>query len=157
MHASIFAINYHLAFLFSFVRFYLLFLLLLCFSSSLFLTVYPLYIRPLFMATSLLFILLELMGSLPFVPNTVSTIFDFLWVSLQDCPLTCRLPGHYFYSEYACHTTLHYQTKSLVLFPLSHCIAFPKWIRVEGSLHLLLWHASSGPSLYLPLLEEMSS
>ena len=40
--------------------------------------------------------------------------------------------------------------------PLSVLIS-PIWIRIKPSLHLPLWHALSGPSPYLPLLDEMSS
>ena len=40
----------------------------------------------------------------------------FLWASLQDCPLTCWLLGHYLCSKRACCTTPHPQTKFLILF-----------------------------------------
>ena len=39
-----------------------------------------------------------------------------LLVSFQDYPLIRWLLGHYLCSEGACHTTLHFQTKVLVLF-----------------------------------------
>ena len=101
--------------------------------------------------------LLKFMGFLHFVPQAVPTTFGFLWASLQDYPLTQLLFDHYFYSKGACHTTLHFQTKVLVLF-LSHSLpCLPQWIKVEGFLYLLLWHASSGPNLCLPLLGKMSS
>ena len=67
----------------------------------------PLSLYTLFMATFLPFILLEFIGFLPFVPKASPTVFGFLWASLQDCPLTCWLLGHYLCSECACHTTLH--------------------------------------------------
>jgi len=50
--------------------------------------------------------------------------FGFVWISLQDCPLTCRLPSHYLCSECVGCTTLYSQTKLLVLFITSLCFCF---------------------------------
>ena len=116
----VFTLTYHLVFLFSFVRF-LFFSSLHVFSSFL-----RMCLLLLFMATSLPFILLEFMGFLPFVPKVVPTIFDFLWTSLQDCPLNYWLPGHYLCSKCACHTTLHFQTKLTVLFPSPSLLTSPQ-------------------------------
>ena len=44
------------------------------------------------------------------------TAFDSLQVSFQDCPLACRLLNHYHCFECVGCTTLHSQTKLLVLF-----------------------------------------
>ena len=74
--SNVITLTYHLVFLFSFVRF-LFFSSLPVFSS--FLRMHLLF---LFMATSLPFIMLEFMRFLPFVPEVVPTIFDFLWTSL---------------------------------------------------------------------------
>ena len=107
----VFTLTYHLVFLFSFVRF-LFFSSLHVFSSFL-----RMCLLLLFMATSLPFILLEFMGFLPFIPKAIPTIFGFLQESIQDRLLNCWLSGHCLYSECACHTTLHFQTKFIVLFP----------------------------------------
>ena len=87
-----------------------------------------------------------------------STAFGFLWVSFQDCPLACQLRSHYHCSECVGCTTLHSQTKLLVLFLISFCF-FTSLIRIKiKPLHYLpLWHASSGPSSHSPLLGEMPS
>ena len=141
-----FLILFFVKFLFSFLFVCFLSLSTSCHSSFL----------PLFIITSIPFIL-KFMGFYPFVPQVVPTSFGFLWASLQDYLLTYWLPGHYLCSEGACHTILYFQTKVLVLF-LSHSLPFsPQRIKVEGSLHLLLWHASSGPNLCLPLLGEIPS
>ena len=50
---------------------------------------------------------------LPFLPINC---FGSLWVSFQDYPLTCRLLSHYHCSKCVGCTTLHSQTKLLVLF-----------------------------------------
>ena len=60
-------------------------------------------------------------GIYPFCPLTV---FVSLWASLQDCPLACQLSSHYLYPECAGCTTLHFQTKLLVLFLISLCSCF---------------------------------
>ena len=90
------------------------------------------------------------MGFLPFVPKASPTVFGFLWASLQDYPPTHLLPGHYFYSECACCTTLHSRTKLFVWFlsppprPLLLCLTqMDKNWRLSP--YLPLWHASSGP------------
>ena len=44
------------------------------------------------------------------------TTFGSLWPSFQDYPLACRPPSHYLCSECVGCTTLHSQTKLLVLF-----------------------------------------
>ena len=100
------------------------------------------------------FILLDSMGFLPFVPKALPTVFGFLWASLQDYPPTCWLPGHYFYSECACCTTLHSKTKLFVLFlpPPPSFSALPKWIRIEGSLPTYPYGMHQvAPALCLPL------
>ena len=53
-----------------------------------------------------------------------STAFASLWVSLQDCPLAYWLPNHYLCSKCVGCTTLHSQTKLLVLFLTSLCFCF---------------------------------
>ena len=110
------------------------------------------------MATSLPFILLEFMGFLPFIPKAIPTIFWFfagISLGLPTKLLVVRplpvlrvcLPHHSpFPDKIHCFVSLPLTT-----------LPPPKWIRVKGSLHLLLWHASSGPSLCLLLLGEMSS
>ena len=55
----------------------------------------------------------------------LSIDFGSLWVSFQDCPLACRLLSHYHYSECVGCTTLHSQTKLLVLFLTSFCFSLP--------------------------------
>ena len=59
-------------------------------------------------------------GIYPFCP---STVFGSLWPSLQDYLPTCRLSNHYLCLECVGCTTLHFQTKLLVLFltPLCSC------------------------------------
>ena len=52
------------------------------------------------------------------------TVFGFLWASLQDYPLTCRLSSHYFCPECVGCTTPHFQTKLLVLFLTFLCFCF---------------------------------
>ena len=88
----------------------------------------------------------------PFYP---STVFCFLWASLQDCPLTYQLSNHYICLKCVGCTTLHFQKKLFVLFLTSHsfCFTLINWIKLSH--HLPLWHASSGPSPHLPLLDEM--
>ena len=86
-----------------------------------------------------------------------STIFGFLWASLQDCPLACRLSSHYLCTKCVDCTTLHFQTKLLVLFLNSFSFVSTQWIRFKLPHHLPLWHASSDLSPHLPLLGEMSS
>ena len=53
-----------------------------------------------------------------------SIVFGFLWATLQDCPLTCRLSRHYLYAKCVGCTTLHFQTKLLVLFLTSLYFCF---------------------------------
>ena len=65
----------------------------------------------LFMATSLYTICHCVIY--PFCPLT---IFGSLWASLQDCPPAYWLSSHYLCSECLVCTTLHFQTKLLVLF-----------------------------------------
>ena len=60
-------------------------------------------------------------GIYPFCPLTV---FGSLWVSFQDCLLACWLPSHYLCLECAGCTTLHSQTKLLVLFLTSLYFCF---------------------------------
>ena len=136
---------YHV-FLSSFLFYHLIFLCSLVLSFFLSLLFVSL---PLFMVTSLPFILLDSMGYLSFVPRASPTIFGFLWASLEDCPLTCWLPGHYPYLKCSYCTTPHPWKKFLVLFLLSLNSCLPQWMRIGGSLYVALWHASSGPS---PLL-----
>ena len=60
------------------------------------------------------FIPLDLMRFFPSVPKALPTVFNFLWASFQDCPLTPWLPSYYLCSERACCITPHLQTKFLV-------------------------------------------
>ena len=52
-----------------------------------------------------------------------STAFGSLWVSFQDYPLASWLLSQYHCSECVCCTTLHSQTKLLVLFFTSLCFS----------------------------------
>ena len=80
-----------------------------------------------------------------------STAFGSLWVSFQDCPLACQLPSQYHCSECVGCTTLHSQTKLLVLFPTSLCFFTSLiWIRIKPLYYLPLWYASSGSNPHLP-------
>ena len=117
----VFALLYHLVFLFSLVRFLFSFSFCVFFFLPSFLCLHPL-----FMATSLPLILLKLMGFFLYVPKTIPTICGFLWASLQDCLLTNWLSGHYLYSKCACHTTLYFQRKFIVLFPSPLLPCFPQ-------------------------------
>ena len=92
-----FLILFFVKFLFSFLFVCFFSLSTSCHSSFL----------PLFIITSIPFIL-KFMGFSPFVPQVVPTSFGFLWASLQDYLLTYWLPGHYHYSEGACHTILYF-------------------------------------------------
>ena len=107
---------FYRVFLSSFLFYHLIFLCSLV--LSLFLALFSMSL-PLFMVTSLPFILLNSMGFLPLVPRASPTVFGFLWASLQDCPLTRWLLDHYLCLECACYTTSHPHTKFLVLFLLS--------------------------------------
>ena len=85
-------------------------------------------------------------------------LYQPLLASFQDCLLACWLLGHYLCSEGAYHTIPHFIKKVFVFyFSLAHYLVSPQWIRIEGSLYLPLWGASSGPSLCLPLLGEIPS
>ena len=67
------------------------------------------------------------------------TTFGSLWVSFQDCPLACRLPSHYLYSECVGCTTLHFQTKLLVLFLPLYAFILLLLIRIQLSLSLITY------------------
>ena len=89
MHASISA-------MFSLFPFFYYFLSFLFFYSLFFFLSSPLDSSfSLLKATFPLFILLDSMGFLPFVPKASPTVFGFLWTSLQDYPLTRWLSRHY--------------------------------------------------------------
>ena len=87
-----------------------------------------------------------------------STAFGFLWVSFQDCPLACQLRSYCHCSKCVGCTTLYSRKKLFVLFLTSLCFFTSFiWIRIKPLHYLPLWHASSGPSPYLPLLGEIPS
>ena len=102
-----------------------------------------------FMATSFPFILLEFMGFLPFLPKAIPTIFWFfagISLGLPTKLLVVRplpvlrvcLPHHSpFPNKIHCFVSLPFTA-----------LPPPKLIRVEGFLHLLLWHASSSLAIW---------
>ena len=53
-----------------------------------------------------------------------STVFSFLWVSLYDCLLICRLSSHYLCLECVGRTTSRFQIKLFVLFLTFLCSCF---------------------------------
>ena len=53
-----------------------------------------------------------------------STVFSFLWASLQDCLLICQLSSHYFCLECVGRTIIHFQIKLLALFLTFLCSCF---------------------------------
>ena len=150
MHASIFAV-------FSLFFFYHFLSILFYYSQFFFLS--SLWVLP-FSSYGYLspFILLNSMGFLPFVPKVSPAVFGFLWVSLQDYPLTCWLPGHYLSLECACCTTPYSWAKLLVLFLHFPLFVLPEWIRIGGSLstHPYSMHQVV-QAFCLPLLGEMPS
>ena len=120
--------------MFSLFLFYYHFLSFLFFYSLFFFLSSPLGSSfSLIQATSLLFILLNCMGFLHFVPKASPIVFVFLWTSLQDYPLNHQLPDHYLYPKHACCTTPHFMTKFLILFLLFPHSVLLEWIRIEGS------------------------
>ena len=142
-----------------------------CFLSSLFTTLflfcsitrsfssYPLhgFFLPLLRATSLLFILLDSMGFLPFVPKASPTFF-FLGTFLQDYPLTHWLPDHYLHLECVCYTTPHSRTKLLILFLPFLLSILLEWIRIRVSLFTYSYGMHRVvQALCLPLLGELPS
>ena len=54
-----------------------------------------------------------------------STSFGSFLVSFRDCPLACQLFSHYHCSKCVGYTTLHSQTKLLVLFLIPLCFSLP--------------------------------
>jgi len=84
----------------------------------------PCFLLPILFYLSFIFPPLLLFMATPFYtichyeiyPFCPSTVFGFLWASLQECPLICWLSSHYFCPECAGCTALHFQTKLLVLF-----------------------------------------
>ena len=137
-------------FLYSFSSFFLLFL---PFVFSLFFLLLPCPSSALLFTTTPFYTICH-GGIYHFYP---STTFGSLWVSFQDYPLANCLFSHYHCSKCVCCTTLHSQTKLLVLFfYLSLFFTFLIQIRIKPLHYLPLWHASSGLSPYLPLLGEMS-
>ena len=120
MHASI--PTTLLSLQFSFTQSFYLFFLSSCFLLpilSYLLLLLFLFLLLLFMATP--FYTIFHYRIYPFCP---STVFGFLSASLQNYPLPCRLPSHYLYPECVGCTTLHFQTKLLVLFLTSLCFCF---------------------------------
>ena len=114
-------------------------------DSQFFFSYSPPTFGPIFMATSLPFILLESMGFLHFVLKTSPTVFGFLWASLQDFPLIRWLFGHYLYLECACCAIHHSKTKFLVLFLLPPPLCLTRMDKDwRLFLYLPIWHASSG-------------
>ena len=150
MHASIPTTYVSLIFLYFFL--FSFFFLVLPFLLSFLLSLVP---PPLLLFTATTFYTICLGEIYQFY---LSTTFNSLWVSFQDCPLACRLLSHYHGSEFVGCTTPHSRTKLLVLFLTSPCFFTTLiWIRIKLLYHLPLWHASSGPSLHLLLLGEMPS
>ena len=141
VYSFFFSILSPLSFYFSFLSFSPIFFLLLPLpSSALLFTTTPFYT-------------ICHGGIYHFYPLTT---FGSLWVSFQDYPLANCLFSHYHYSKCVCCTTLHSQTKLLVLFfYLSLFFTFLIQIRIKSLHYLPLWHASSGLNPYLPLLGEM--
>ena len=101
--------------------FYSIFLFVFVSPCSLFSLLPFAFLPPplLFMATP--FYTICHFGIYPFCP---STVFGFLWASLQDYPLTYQLSNHYLCLECVGCITPHFQTKLLALFLTSLCFCF---------------------------------
>ena len=90
----------------------------------------------------------------PFLPLNR---FWLLWVSFQDCHWPTDCPATTIALNVLVAPLLIPRQNGLSCFLFSSILTTLIWIKIEPLPHLPLWHASSGPLLFLLLLGEMSS
>ena len=99
------------------------FSIFLSFLSKFFVYAFVFYFLFSFYLPSVLFFASSLtVHGYPFIYRLL--LYDLPLLSLQDCPPACQLSNHYLCSGCVSCTTLHFQTKLLVLFLTSLCSYF---------------------------------